>query len=58
MNWDFYGSFFFCYTLITTIGYGTFSPQSTGGKIFSAEQRPLITSDHIWLHLITSDYIR
>jgi len=36
MNWDFYGSFFFCYTLITTIGYGTFSPQSTGGKIFSA----------------------
>ncbi len=26
MNWDFFGSYFFCYTLVTTIGYGDGRP--------------------------------
>ena len=34
-NFDMYGSAFFCFTLITTIGYGTFAPATTGGKIFA-----------------------
>mmetsp|Transcript_71329 Transcript_71329/g.126045 ORF Transcript_71329/g.126045 Transcript_71329/m.126045 type:complete len:405 (-) Transcript_71329:150-1364(-) len=34
-NWDFPGSMYYCYTLITTIGYGTFAPKTPGGKIFS-----------------------
>ena len=34
-NFDFCGAAFFCFTLITTIGYGTFSPVTTGGKLFA-----------------------
>jgi hypothetical protein len=34
-NFDFYGSAFFCFTIITTIGYGTFAPRTTGGKLFT-----------------------
>jgi len=34
-NWDLYGSAFFCFTIITTIGYGTFAPRTTGGKLFT-----------------------
>ena len=26
---------FFCFTIITTIGYGTFAPRTTGGKLFT-----------------------
>ena len=35
-DWDFFGSYFFAYTLITTIGYGVFTPQTAGGKIFTS----------------------
>lgn len=34
-NWDVFGSTFYCFTLMTTIGYGTFAPSTAGGKIFS-----------------------
>jgi len=34
-NWDIFGSVFYCFTLMTTIGYGTFTPQTWGGKLFS-----------------------
>ena len=33
-TWQFVESFFFCGTVITTIGYGSTTPQTTGGKIF------------------------
>merc|ERR1719277_1056089 len=34
-NWDICGGTFYCFTLMTTIGYGTFAPQTAGGKLFS-----------------------
>lgn len=34
-NFDLCGSCFFCFTLITTIGYGTFAPSTAGAKIFA-----------------------
>lgn len=34
-NFDFLGSTFFCFTLITTIGYGTFAPATRGGRLFA-----------------------
>jgi len=34
-NFDMCGSAFFCVTLITTIGYGSFSVATTGGKLFA-----------------------
>ena len=34
-NWDFFGSLFYCFTLVTTIGYGTFHPLTVGGKLFT-----------------------
>ncbi|XP_069805841.1 potassium channel subfamily K member 16-like [Dendropsophus ebraccatus] len=33
-NWDFSSSFFFAGTVVTTIGYGTIAPKTTGGQIF------------------------
>lgn len=33
-NWDFVGSCFFCFTAMTTIGYGKYTPVTDGGKIF------------------------
>ena len=33
-NWDFFGGLFFSFTIVTTIGYGTFGPASAGGKLF------------------------
>ena len=33
-NWGSAGSFFFATTIVTTIGYGSFSPSTDGGKIF------------------------
>nr|XP_033794269.1 potassium channel subfamily K member 17 [Geotrypetes seraphini] len=33
-KWKFAGSFFFCVTVVTTIGYGNLSPSTTGGQIF------------------------
>ena len=35
-NWDYPGCMFFTFTLISTIGYGTFSAQTDGGKVASA----------------------
>jgi hypothetical protein len=34
-KFDIFGSMFFCFTLITTIGYGTFAPTTIGGKLFA-----------------------
>ncbi|KAF0291321.1 Open rectifier potassium channel protein 1 [Amphibalanus amphitrite] len=34
VNWSFIDAFFFCMTVITTIGYGHISPSSAGGQIF------------------------
>mmetsp|Transcript_21203 Transcript_21203/g.27373 ORF Transcript_21203/g.27373 Transcript_21203/m.27373 type:complete len:310 (-) Transcript_21203:267-1196(-) len=33
-NWGTPGAAFFCFTIMTTIGYGTFAPQTDGGKAF------------------------
>jgi hypothetical protein len=33
LNWDYSGCLFFCFTVMTTIGYGTFTPQTTGGRV-------------------------
>ncbi|KFU93137.1 Potassium channel subfamily K member 16, partial [Chaetura pelagica] len=33
-NWDFSNSFFFAGTVVSTIGYGTLRPKTTGGQIF------------------------
>lgn len=34
-NWDIGGSFYYCFTLVTTIGYGSFGPSTDGGKLFT-----------------------
>ena len=34
-NWDCLGACFFCFTIVTTIGYGTFAPATVGGKVFT-----------------------
>ncbi|KAJ8020298.1 Potassium channel subfamily K member 3 [Holothuria leucospilota] len=34
VQWKFAGSFFFCMTVITTIGYGHSTPRTNGGKVF------------------------
>jgi len=34
-NWDFFGSLFYCFGLVTTIGYGTIHPITVGGKLFT-----------------------
>ena len=34
LNWEQKSSFFFCVTLMTTIGYGSFAPGTTAGRIF------------------------
>lgn len=33
LNWEFESSFFFCVTLMTTIGYGSFAPATTAGRL-------------------------
>jgi len=34
-NWDFSSAVFFSFTLFTTIGYGSYSPQTSIGKLFT-----------------------
>lgn len=34
LNWTFMGSLYFCMTVITTIGYGSYTPITKGGKCF------------------------
>ena len=34
-NWNYPSAVFFCITLVTTIGYGTFSAQTTIGKVYT-----------------------
>lgn len=33
-DWDFPGACFFCFTVATTIGYGTYAPKTSSGKLF------------------------
>lgn len=40
LNWTFDGAAFFSFTLMTTIGYGAFTPQTTSGKIFTVVYAP------------------
>jgi hypothetical protein len=35
LNWSFSGACFFCFTIITTIGYGNYVPATTEGKTFT-----------------------
>jgi len=34
-TWDFWGSFYHCITIITTIGYGNFAAVTDGGRVFT-----------------------
>jgi len=34
-GWDYVDSLYFSVITLTTVGYGDFSPQTTGGKIFT-----------------------
>jgi len=33
-SWNFMGSLYFCFTVITTIGYGTYTPSTEAGRLF------------------------
>uniref|UniRef100_A0A6V1TE77 Potassium channel domain-containing protein n=1 Tax=Heterosigma akashiwo TaxID=2829 RepID=A0A6V1TE77_HETAK len=33
--WNLEGSVFFCWTIMTTIGYGDYAPKTNGGKVFT-----------------------
>jgi len=34
-NWDFWSATMFAFTVVTTIGYGTFAPSTAGGRAFT-----------------------
>lgn len=34
-DWDFFGSYFYCFTLATTVGFGAFAPVTAAGKWWS-----------------------
>ena len=34
IDWDFQGSIFFALTVVTTVGYGSFTPVTVGGRLF------------------------
>ena len=46
MSWDFTSASWFCLTLLTTIGYGTFAPSTGGGKLFLVLYGPLTIKCH------------
>ena len=35
LHWTFAGSVFFAFQVMTTVGYGTFAPQTPGGRVFT-----------------------
>ncbi|KAG8466626.1 hypothetical protein KFE25_008005 [Diacronema lutheri] len=40
LNWTFNGAAFFSFTLMTTIGYGSFTPKTAAGRIFTMVYAP------------------
>mmetsp|Transcript_10082 Transcript_10082/g.13183 ORF Transcript_10082/g.13183 Transcript_10082/m.13183 type:complete len:465 (+) Transcript_10082:351-1745(+) len=59
--WDLSHAMFYCFTLMTTIGYGSFTAQTTGGRLFSvvymlATMWLFGVASHRLLHVI-SDFI-
>ena len=34
-HWDYHGSLFFMMTIMTTVGYGSFTPNTVGGQVWT-----------------------
>lgn len=64
VNWNFYNSFFFAITVVTTIGYGHVSPSTVSGRLFCVAYAMLgvpltgevSTSAHILSRMIIMKY--